>query len=232
MSKQPQSPPSSAHHRRIELQSPQDLQYLQSLGTKAAHTRLTTAFPPPTRKSTAAREEQEDDELRSRVNQLVDEFLDRTYAGVRINSTANGVILTGAHEGEGEKEEREEEFEEFDSKTAEKIRDLERRREKVLLKVASLRREGVTKAADDWKTQWESNKDPLEDEDVKMEEGEELTGEPVQLIDMDKMMRWEEMQKTHERGLEGLVGLKSGMAGTVGRLEEARRVGEELEGRR
>jgi hypothetical protein len=219
------SPPSSAHHRRIELQSPQDLLHLQQLGKKAAQARINTAFPQTS-------DQPEDDELRSRVEQLVDEFLERTYAGVRVNCTANGVPLSSSTIADMEKEgAREEEFEEFDAKLADRIRELERRKEKTLLRVAALRREGVAKAAEKWKAEWERDNDGLDDEDVKMEDAE-TAAEPVQLVDVSTLKRWDEVQTTHQRSLEGLVGLKSGMASTVGRLEEARRVGEELDGPR
>lgn len=165
------------------------------------------------------------------MNQLVTEFLDRTYTGVRENCTAADVSLASdALPDEPGNEEEEAEFEEFDGQTADRIRELERKREKALLRVAALRKNGVGRAVAEWKDQWEKNRVP---DDVKVEEGEvPVPVEKVELVDVEVLRRWDEVQRAHGKAINGLAGLKSGLAGTIGKLEEARRVGEELEGKR
>jgi len=49
-------------------------------------------------------------------------------------------------------------------------------------------------------------------------------------LDIGELERWDEVRLTHEKALEGLDGLKVGMAAMVGKLGEAKRVGEELGG--
>ena len=58
----------SPHHRRIDLQSPSDLLYLQHNIQCAAAAKLDLAFPP-----TAAPEKGEEDALRVKVEALVQE---------------------------------------------------------------------------------------------------------------------------------------------------------------
>src|ERR1700760_1536270 len=80
-------------HRKIELQSPTELAYLQQLGAQAAHAKLTTAFPPSLTDP--------DDALRARVASLLDRFVADTYASVRANVSANGIDLAaGAGDGD------------------------------------------------------------------------------------------------------------------------------------
>ena len=58
----------SPHHRRIDLQSPSDLLYLQHNIQRAAAAKLDLAFPP-----NAAPEKGEEDALRTKVESLVQE---------------------------------------------------------------------------------------------------------------------------------------------------------------
>lgn len=57
----------SAVHRRIELQSPEDLTYLINNVRRAAADSVNEAFPP------VAGDDGQEDELRNRVEQLVNE---------------------------------------------------------------------------------------------------------------------------------------------------------------
>jgi kinetochor protein Mis14/NSL1 len=247
MSKQPlSSSPSqttaTTSYRKIELQSPTDLSFLQSLATSASHTKLNTAFPTS---STSP-----DDALRSHVASLMDDFLARTYAGVRANVTANGVDLAALAQGDDAGEV--EEFEPFDAKLAEKIRALEERKEQLTERVADLRRTGPGKAADRWRKDWEGKvREVMAQEDGEsaakggalmkdVELGGDTGGAGPHLLgakdkaeatlEIGPLDRWEDVQQTYDRALSGLVDLKEGMSGTVGKLTEAKRVGEELGG--
>lgn len=106
------------HHRKIELQSPHDLTYLQANLIASAKEKLDLHFPlsaaqksgaPQARPATvisldgvnsdgarepAAAEQQEqeqEDPLRARVRQLVDAFITRTWEGASKNITVNGM---------------------------------------------------------------------------------------------------------------------------------------------
>lgn len=210
-------------HRKVEVQSPLDLTYLRALGTKAAQTRLNTAFP-----ST-----EESDELHARVDALVNEFLERTYSGVRANVTVHGVDL-GSGESQSGMAKEEDEFEPLNMEIAEKIREMEQKKERLLLKVARHRRIGPDAAASRWRDEWESQVQSSEQEmeqdgDIKMESSTDSAPQNFNL-DLGEMKRWHEVQRSYGRGAQALAELKVGMAGMIGRLEEAKSVSEELEG--
>jgi kinetochor protein Mis14/NSL1 len=205
-------------HRKIELQSPTELAYLQQLGQHAATAKLTTAFPPSLTDP--------DDALRARVAELLDGFVTRTYAGVRANVSANGFDLASdSGNGSGGDDAWAADLQPFDARLAERVRDLEARKEALTERVADLRRTGGALAATRWRTAWEEEMAAAEKEgDVKMEENESVT------LDVGPLERWDAVQEAHVSALDGLVGLKVGMSGTVGKLAEAKRVGEELDG--
>lgn len=89
-------------HRRIELQSPADLQYLIANVSRAAREKIDKHFPPE-----AAPESGEDD-MRKRVEVLVDEYIRRTFAAAKDGMSINGMDsremereMEKAREGEG-----------------------------------------------------------------------------------------------------------------------------------
>jgi len=78
----------TSEFRKVELQSPADLQHLEATARRAARQKIDRALPP----SAAANESSgEGDVLRRRVEQLVDEYLKNTFQGVRANVVVNGV---------------------------------------------------------------------------------------------------------------------------------------------
>jgi kinetochor protein Mis14/NSL1 len=109
------APAPNSQHRKIELQSPQDLAYLQNNLVASARQQLDLQFPlsalqdiqaqPATVisldgvKGDQASEslrpnehaQQEEDPLRARVRQLVDAFVARTWDGAAQNITVNGM---------------------------------------------------------------------------------------------------------------------------------------------
>lgn len=73
-------------HRKIELQSPLDLTYLHSNATHAAREKIDLHFPP-----SAAPESTDDDVMKTRVEELVNEYLERVFSGVKGNLNVNGL---------------------------------------------------------------------------------------------------------------------------------------------
>ncbi|KAF2664537.1 hypothetical protein BT63DRAFT_429298 [Microthyrium microscopicum] len=219
--------PSTSNYRKIELQSPHDWTHLRTLGSAAAQTRLATAFP----------NSDTDDELRARVDALLQTFLATTYQSARANVAVNGVDMTFAeNEMDGGQGQEEEEIEPLDAGVADKLRELERKKERLLLKVAGYRRTGPEAAAQRFREEWEGSGSAeergeetdggAEDGDIKTEDAEQPALDLV-----GELRRWDEVQSTYARGVQGLVELKTGMAGTIGQLEEAKTVGDELDGR-
>ncbi|KAL6246017.1 hypothetical protein RBB50_007170 [Rhinocladiella similis] len=113
-------PQPNVHHRKIELQTPDDFTYLQRNLTASAQQKLDLHFPlsalqkngvenaqpatiisldgvKPADPAQAARDtaqeqaEQQEDPLRARVRQLVDAFMSRTWEGASQNITVNGM---------------------------------------------------------------------------------------------------------------------------------------------
>ena len=114
------------------------------------------------------------------------------------------------------------EFEPLDANLAERIRALEASKESLTEKVADLRRTAPAQAAQDFQMQWtkESNMEHKDNDAVH-----------YQGINIGELKRWEEVQTTWERGTQGLVALKSSLTETVARLERAKNVAEQIEGK-
>lgn len=109
------------HHRKVELQSPQDFTYLQANLVASARQKLDLHFPPSALQKNArghaqpatvisldgvkplgshqdpkeeGGQEEEEDPLRAHVRQLVDAFITRTWDGAAKNITVNGMDAT------------------------------------------------------------------------------------------------------------------------------------------
>ena len=97
---EPSSRATASEFRKVELQSPTDLAYLIALTQRAARQKIDVAFPP-----SAAPTNGEDDGMRRRVEELVSQFVDKTWEGVRMNVSCNGVDMVPANgNGSGSKE--------------------------------------------------------------------------------------------------------------------------------
>jgi kinetochor protein Mis14/NSL1 len=89
-------------HRKVELQAPADLTYLIANVTRAAREKIDRHLPPD---AVPVGE----DAMRKRVEELVDEYIQRTFGAAKDNVEINGmgsremeVELGKAAEGEGE----------------------------------------------------------------------------------------------------------------------------------
>ncbi|KAK8066250.1 hypothetical protein PG997_012997 [Apiospora hydei] len=74
----------SAHQRKIELQSPEDLAFLLTNVRRAATARIDEAFPP-------VEGAQGEDELRTRIEQLINEYIQKTFELAAPNLSINGM---------------------------------------------------------------------------------------------------------------------------------------------
>ena len=92
----------TSEFRKVELQSPTDLSYLVAVTQRAAREKIDVAFPP-----SAAPTNGEDDGIRRRVEELVAEFVNKTWDGVRLNVACNGVDLAVADSNNNGREETE-----------------------------------------------------------------------------------------------------------------------------
>ncbi|EAA30670.1 hypothetical protein GE21DRAFT_10454 [Neurospora crassa] len=88
----------SAVHRRIELQSPEDFTYLIDNVRRAAADSINAAFPPVDAGDRNGEDEEEEDELRVRIEQLVDDYITKTFTYVAPNISINGLPVTDPSE--------------------------------------------------------------------------------------------------------------------------------------
>jgi hypothetical protein len=88
--------------RKIELQSPLDLTYLESQARRSARARIDTALPPSA--GTAKNAAGEDDVVRRRVEELVSGYIKRTFDGVRRNVCVNGLEFDESADGKEERD--------------------------------------------------------------------------------------------------------------------------------
>ncbi|KAI8633522.1 hypothetical protein F5Y19DRAFT_470757 [Xylariaceae sp. FL1651] len=75
--------------RKIELQAPEDLAYLVANVRRAAASRIDEAFPPV--------EDSSEDELRTRIEELVNEYITRTFTLAAPNLSINGLPVDASH---------------------------------------------------------------------------------------------------------------------------------------
>ncbi|KAK5168778.1 uncharacterized protein LTR77_006087 [Saxophila tyrrhenica] len=205
-------------HRKIELQSPADLTYLIANLTRAAREKIDRHLPPD------ALPEGED-AMRRRVEVLVDEYIRNTFGLAKGSIEVNGM---GAEEmevgGEGE------EIEAFDTKLAQRIQALNAQIENHTLQLANLRRTAPKETAEKFE---ESFKKASERDDERLVKGSEaLVDEAKQAkVDVGEVERLEEIQATWQNGTESLTALKSGLGGTVAKMERAQQAVDFLEER-
>ncbi|KAG8623779.1 hypothetical protein KVT40_008755 [Elsinoe batatas] len=207
-------------HRKIELQSPSDLQHLISTASLLARQKIDLHFPPapsdPLAPSPASA-----DPMRRLVEEEVQSFLTRTFTGVKSNVSING--LEGAEMARllGD------ETETFDHRLARRVQAVASEIEELTLTLANLRREAPGRAAGVWAEREEEGR---REWDSRMAEEEKRMGEGEVEVKVEGLERVGEMRRGWEEGTKRLVGVKEGIGGVVGRGERAREGVRYLEG--
>ena len=216
--------------RPVCLQSPADLLHLRALALKAARAKIDAAFPPDVQPSSSRQSTSLD--VRAQVEQLVDEFIDNTFSGVRQSVEINGISGPEAVTWEKDAEAGGQEYETYDGKLAGRITELHGRIETLNLEVADRRREGVRRAAEQFRERylgWDGGLAKEEEEGVEEAELEGLE------VDRELVGREEMAKQTWERALSGLVALnkaeEGGLKAAGEKGDAAMRVLEAVEGR-
>jgi kinetochor protein Mis14/NSL1 len=228
-----------SEHRKIELQSPQDLTYLTSQIRTAARQKLDLHLPAQTSDTP--------DDLRAQTEVLVDAFVAQVLAGLKSNITINGLDVIaqargGGFGGEGadameidteagvgvEGVEKEE-FEAFDEKLRSRLADQVARRDKLVASISKHRRETPAAAARRWEEQFEREAEAMEAQKVKSLESAATVEEG--LLDVG-LKREEEVRRNWEKAVEGLGRLNKGLPETRARLERCGDVVGYLDGKR
>ncbi|KAF2739524.1 hypothetical protein EJ04DRAFT_508803 [Polyplosphaeria fusca] len=206
-------------HRRIELQSPADLTYITSRIRAAATQKLDLHLPPHPDSS-------EPDELREKVSELVDAFVAQVLAGLRNNISINGLDVGRGAEGEtdgGPMDVEIEEFEPYDEALRQRLADTSRRRDQLVERISKHRRTTPAASAQRFQEQWARDMESLAAGEVERVRVAHEIAE-VEVVGVDALKRADQVQRSWERAVEGLGGLKGGLGGTTARLEQASEV--------
>jgi kinetochor protein Mis14/NSL1 len=167
------NPVPNSHHRKIELQSPLDLTYLQSNFAASARQKLDLHFPPsasqpqsqPSSEPSASSNRQNGttltDPMRQRVQDLVDQFLEHTWTAAKQSISINGqdattvpplaIDSTTSAAPDQPREEREGvdfEYEPYDARLSSKVASLYGELEALTTQVSNLRRTAPGAAAE------------------------------------------------------------------------------------
>ncbi|MCJ1381897.1 hypothetical protein MMC17_005009 [Xylographa soralifera] len=213
-----------AHHRKIDLQAPQDLTYLLGNITKAAQEKLDVHFPP------SAAPQGEEDALRTKVEGLVHQYINSTLTLALPSLSINGIDASPAHltpsttTADPIDDGATTNYEDYDPALAAKVRALYATLEAETTRVAELRREAPAKVAEAFVERLGRE---MVEEEGRVEAGRrwavEEGGRVVLGVEVDKRVG-----KGWEGGLRGLEGLK-GVTEGVARLERVRDVVGEVE---
>ncbi|KAI9723710.1 MAG: hypothetical protein M1812_001010 [Candelaria pacifica] len=246
-------------HRKIELQSPLDLTYLQTNISRSARAKLDLNLPPAPGEG--------EDKLRNRVEELVDEYLQKTFDYARQNILINGLDLSTASSDISTIENSQysaaaaaaevEEYEPYDSRLATRVQTLYSTLESETLRLTLLRRTAPSTAASNFRTAFtgkinsdsqvadgwgfEAGKggevgkghDGGFGKEVGVGNGEERN---TRLGDMSggkvKLERGDEVKEVYGRGIDRLVYERGALTESAARLERAGSGVREVEGRR
>jgi kinetochor protein Mis14/NSL1 len=118
------------------------------------------------------------------------------------------------------------EYEALDTKLKERVALLEKQKETLTEKVADLRRQVPKQAADGFVERWKKEDEAFDAEMKETDEADVAAG-----LKVGELKRLDEVKTTWDTGTTGLVGLKTDLTETVAKMERARGVIEEVEGR-
>ncbi|KAL9072277.1 MAG: hypothetical protein Q9157_005167 [Trypethelium eluteriae] len=235
-------------HRRIELQSTADLHYLRSNARRAARGIIDLHLPP-----TAALEGgEEEDELRRGVESLVEQYIKNTFLSARHSISINGLEPSATERVFFEDEPQagdgicysldtghfsnalylqafnSEAYEPYDTRLASRLTTLANTHNELILSLANLRRTAPAQAARSFQTNYEAHSSGLNS--LTKAETERLNKQSNDYeLNIGKLERWDDVEKTYERGTQGLLDLKSGLTETVARCERAVEAANEVE---
>ncbi|KAH7146359.1 hypothetical protein EDB81DRAFT_794979 [Dactylonectria macrodidyma] len=205
--------------RKIELQSNEDLAYLIANVRRAAAERLNEAFP-------HVEGEDGEDELRNKIEELVNEYINKTFSHASPNLTINGLqvdpesFLAESADGAIDPD-----YEPFDSRKRRRVAELITQEEKLLEDVAALKRSVPATAA---ATRAEQLSDSLKRDDDALEAHKiQAAAEAAKVeLDIQVLERQEGVEAGFRKAVEGLGRLKRDMPAVVAKMERARVAGE------
>ncbi|KAG7293767.1 hypothetical protein NEMBOFW57_003824 [Staphylotrichum longicolle] len=221
-----------ASHRPIELQSPEDLTYLIGNVRRAAAESINEAFPPVDHPLDG------EDELRNRIEQLVNDYILKTFTLAAPSLTINGLPLPPAAaaallspdndtttNNQNKTPEVQYEYEPFDGRKRDRIEQLIAEEESLLRSIAQLKRRAPQAAASRWA---EASRASLEADEAalsvaceKVAEEGAVSGRKA-LEGMGALERQGDVEGRWAEAVEGLGRLKREMPSAVAKMERAR----------
>lgn len=120
------------------------------------------------------------------------------------------------------------EIEPFDTRLAQRIQNLSQQIEQHTLQLATLRRNAPAETSQRFQDSFAKQTETY-DAQMSKDEQDRLTVARSTKVDVDEMARLDEMQRSWQRGMEGLVVLKSGLGSTVAKMERAQKAVDEIE---
>ncbi|KAH9215042.1 hypothetical protein DL95DRAFT_435786 [Leptodontidium sp. 2 PMI_412] len=200
--------------RKIELQSPDDLQYLISNVRRAANEKIDKDLPPI----------EGEDKMRERVEELVNEYINNVFRTSSENITINGMnpspdLLSSILSTTSTNPILEiEEHEPFNTKLFERAKDLARQEEDLIEEIAALRRKVPGSVAENVKREYKEGVEADEAVLSRLEEQREMGHAD---LGVGRLERQTQVEKGWEKGVKGLEGLMRTMPETVARKERA-----------
>ncbi|KAI0185274.1 hypothetical protein EV127DRAFT_463972 [Xylaria flabelliformis] len=216
--------------RKIELQVPEDLAYLVANVRRAAAARIDEAFPPV--------DDSTEDELRTRIEELVNEYITKTFTLAAPNLSINGLPVDASHflssstssGGPLGSSEPEEVFEPFDARKRARVEALTAEEEDLLRDIAQLKKSVPGAVAGSWA---EAARKGIKDDEEALEKVNAATlsqfgttaGAGSGLV-VNPLERQDDVERAFENAVRGLGRLKMEMPAVVARMERARKAGE------
>ncbi|TDZ15598.1 Kinetochore protein mis14 [Colletotrichum orbiculare MAFF 240422] len=210
-------------HRKIELQSHEDLAYLLGNVRRAAQDQLDKAFPQ------IEGSEAQEDELRAPIERLVHEYINKTFKYAAPNLSINGLDADpNTFLSRTRSSEPEEAYEPWDARLRQKVEDLAREEEDLLNEIAALKKSipGNVAAATTHEFKTSTAADEAALEAAKKAKEEELKAAGGDLLPLDELERQSEMKEAYGSAVGQLGRLKKDMPATVAKMERARVAGE------
>ncbi|KAK3305812.1 uncharacterized protein B0T15DRAFT_556274 [Chaetomium strumarium] len=214
-------------HRPIELQSPEDLTYLIENVRRAAADSINAAFPP-----VDGPPDGQEDELRNRIEQLVNDYIQTTFTLAAPNLTINGLPVDpsqflSSHNNPNDPQapQVQYEYEPFDPRKRDRIEQLISEEEDLLRSIAQLKRRVPRATASKWA---EATKAGIAaDEEALKAVCDKVAGEgsvsgKKALEGMGELDRQAGVEERFRAAVEGLGRLKRDMPATAAKMERAR----------
>lgn len=224
----------SALHRKIELQASEDLSYLLANVRRAAAARIDEAFPPVD----GAHDE---DELRIRIEELVDEYITKTFTLASPNLSINGFpvspeAMLSPNSTVTDPSQPNEVYAPFDARLRSRVEELTREEEDLFRDIAALKKSVPATAAATWGDAFK--KSVKDDEDSLAARIETVTtnkeggsgsgsggGGGDGGLEMTELERQAEVEQRYGNAVQGLARMKREMPAVVARMERARGAG-------